>query len=233
MLAFVALAAYNAFMSKLKHTAKKPSPTARAARTDEGFRQPKARAKSRQRPGATEPARSAASSPADEIRRARKAGRAVTVAIARSARVIPLSDALIALLANALEAHANGHSVELVINSNRAEPPNPYLILDRDPNDELTTQEAAAALRVSRPTIIKAIDEGKLPARKVGKHRRVRVYDFNAFARSEQLARVEHARESDRLEQAIGMYELTLPKSGDEWKQLVRQSSARPPKARS
>jgi len=142
------------------------------------------------------------------------------VAIARSRRTAPLPDVLAALLADALDAHARGHSVELVVNAHRSEPPNPYLILDRDPDDELTTQQAAAALRVSRPTIIKAIDEGRLPARMVGKHRRVRIYDFNAFARAEQAARAVHGTESTRLEQSWGLHEVAPVPTIDEWKGL-------------
>ena len=167
-------------------------------------------------------ASSRAKSPAEEIRRARNGGRSVSLSIARSQRTIPLPDALAALLADALDAHALGHSVELVVNSSRSEPPNPYLILDRDPDDEITTQEAAAALRVSRPTIIKAIDEGRLPARKVGKHRRVRVYDFNAFARAAQAARACTAADISRESQALGEYDSLRPMAETAWDALKR-----------
>lgn len=179
--------------------------------------------------------------PGDAIRRARSAGKSVGIAVSRAARPVLLPDELAALLADALDAHANGHRVELVIHAKaKAEAKaraggahSHYLILDRDPNEELTTQQAADALKVSRPTIIKAIEDGRLAARKIGKHRRVRVYDFNAFARAEHAALVAHARESDRMEQELGLYDIPLPKSITEWKRMAgRTKSGAKPSAR-
>jgi len=173
-------------------------------------------AASRNRPAAAAPAVRAS----EPIRRARAAGKSVGITIPRARSPLPLPDAVADLLADALDAHARGHRVELVVHTHADETPIPYLIVGRDPNDELTTQEAAAALRVSRPTIIKAIDEGRLPARKVGKHRRVRIYDFNAYAQAEHAARVAHAMESTRLEQEWGLHNSTDPISLAEWKRI-------------
>lgn len=46
---------------------------------------------------------------------------------------------------------------------------------------ELTTQEAAAILNVSRPFVIKEIEEGRLTHRKVGRHRRIAFEDLLAY----------------------------------------------------
>ncbi len=43
---------------------------------------------------------------------------------------------------------------------------------------EMSTGEAAVHLGVSRPFVVKQMDSGRLPYRKVGTHRRVRVIDL-------------------------------------------------------
>ncbi len=43
---------------------------------------------------------------------------------------------------------------------------------------ELTTVESAEILNVSRPFLIKLLEEGQIPYRKVGRHRRIRLEDI-------------------------------------------------------
>ena len=55
------------------------------------------------------------------------------------------------------------------------------LVRPPEPDEEMTTQQVANLLGVSRPFVVKLIDEGKLPGHKVGTHRRVYTRDALAF----------------------------------------------------
>jgi excisionase family DNA binding protein len=58
---------------------------------------------------------------------------------------------------------------------------------------QLTTQEAADLLNVSRPFVVKLLKEGKIPCIKVGSHRRIKFEDLAVY-KKEMLAESEKAR---------------------------------------
>lgn len=99
---------------------------------------------------------------------------------------IALPHSAVLLLLSALQEMAKGHAVTLL-----------------QVDAELTTNQAAQLMRISRPSLIKMLEEKKLPYRKVGAHRRVRyedVLDYLATERSRRRKVMEElVAETERL----------------------------------
>ena len=76
-------------------------------------------------------------------------------------------DALNQVIQHVLHALANGQSIDVQV----------------VPHD-LTTTIAAQRIGISRPTLMKAIRSGELPAYKVGSHFRIRTQDADAFRKT-------------------------------------------------
>jgi excisionase family DNA binding protein len=71
---------------------------------------------------------------------------------------------------------------------------------------ELTTQEAANFLNVSRPHVVKLIEQGALKHLKVGRHRRVEFQDLVVFQQQLQKESDDALQRLTDLSQELGLY---------------------------
>lgn len=70
---------------------------------------------------------------------------------------------------------------------------------------ELTTQQVADLLNVSRPYVVKLINDGQIPSRSVGKYRRVRFDDVMAYKQKDDDARAQVLDQLSAEAQEMGM----------------------------
>ncbi len=70
---------------------------------------------------------------------------------------------------------------------------------------ELTTQQAADMLNVSRPFLIGLLESGKIPYRMVGKHRRITAEALVEYKRRDDQKRRAAADELSALGQDLGI----------------------------
>ena len=72
---------------------------------------------------------------------------------------------------------------------------------------ELSTQQAADLLGVSRPYLVKLLEQGKMPYRKVGEQRRVIYQDLLSYIEEYQKAAHVALNEMTAENQRLGLYE--------------------------
>lgn len=70
---------------------------------------------------------------------------------------------------------------------------------------ELTTQEAANLLNVSRPYVVKLLEEGGLPFHKTGSHRRIKYLDLKSYMNNREITRMATMDDLARSAQELDM----------------------------
>jgi excisionase family DNA binding protein len=108
----------------------------------------------------------------------------------------PLPESLFRVLAKVADVLASGDAVTVV----------PI-------GQQLTTQQAANILNVSRQYLVRQIDAGKIPHTKTGKHRRLNVEDLLVYKEKRDLKRRKSLRELTKMSQEFGGYD-ELKQSG-------------------
>jgi excisionase family DNA binding protein len=97
--------------------------------------------------------------------------------------ILKLPPKVLRLFAAMLGSLAQGHAVTMM-------PTEMYV----------STQEAAMFLNVSRPHLVKMLEEGKLPYHKVGTHRRIRFEDVVAY--KEERRKISQTALQELVDQA-------------------------------
>ena len=121
-----------------------------------------------------------------EGRAAKNKDEAVKLRIQGSDEIVAIPLKALKLLNSIISNMAQGKSIALM------------------PTDaEITTQQAAEILNVSRPHVIKLLEKGEIPYRKVGSHRRILLQDileYESKFRSDRRKKLDHlAKEAQKL----------------------------------
>ena len=76
-------------------------------------------------------------------------------------------------------------------------------------NRDLTTQQAADLLGVSRPTLVRLLDDGVIPYTRVRTHRRVPLTALLTYRDADRAERRRHLDELVRISEEMGEYDVT------------------------
>jgi excisionase family DNA binding protein len=74
-------------------------------------------------------------------------------------------------------------------------------------NKEVTTQEAADFLNISRPYLVKLLEQGEIPFIKVGTHRRIRFSDVLKYKQRRDETRRRGLAEITHIAEDVGVYD--------------------------
>lgn len=125
----------------------------------------------------------------DRASRVRRQGGACKL-VGPSGEAIPVPESVFSMLERVAEVLARGDSITIV-----------------PVGKEMTTQQAADLLNVSRQYLVRLLDEGRIPFTKTGKHRRVRIEDVLTFKEQRDRERKAGLDRLAQMSEEIGGYD--------------------------
>lgn len=123
---------------------------------------------------------------------------------------VPLPEEIYRLLIEVVEAMREGKAITLVPRTQR-----------------LTTQEAADFLGISRPTLVKLLEEGKIPYDQPGRHRRILFTDLLTFQQRQHASRRAALDQMTEDASEAGLYQGSPEDYAAALKQARRHAASR------
>lgn len=116
-------------------------------------------------------------------------GRVVVLPRGRGREPVEVPASVVRVLADALDHAQRGEHVRLITD-----------------DEEITTQQAADLLNVSRPYLVALVDRGEIPSRKVGPRRRLKLADVLLYREVDQARRLRAVTDLAAEAQDLGLY---------------------------
>lgn len=132
----------------------------------------------------------AASVLADYLKAHRNKPARITVGTSANAKTVTVPVEAFRLFVRLMRDLSRGRAVTIV----------PY-------NVEVTTQQAADYLNVSRPYVVHLLESRRIPFRKVGPRRRIRFEDLMRFKQGDDAQRIAIAAELTKEAEELGLYD--------------------------
>lgn len=116
-------------------------------------------------------------------------GRVVVVPRRGNGEPVEVPESVVRVLAEVLDHARRGEPVRVIAD-----------------DEEITTQQAADLLNVSRPYLVGLVDRGEIPSRKVGARRRLKLSDVLLYREIDQARRLDAVRALAAEAQELGIY---------------------------
>lgn len=126
---------------------------------------------------------------ADAAASALAMGRVVVMPSGRHGKPVEVPESVVRVLAEVLDHARRGEHVRVIAD-----------------DEEITTQQAADLLNVSRPYLVALVDRGEIPSRKVGSRRRLKLVDVLLYCEVDQARRLAAVNALAAEAQELGIY---------------------------